>query len=101
MKIDGGILMYTVEINEVVVNSNEELSEELAKAYIAWAKQKYEGKRIEKLDLTFEGEEVDVQTTLAPESFEKIRRITGYLVGTVDRFNNGKRAEERDRVKQM
>ena len=31
--------------------------------------------------------------------FERIRRITGYLVGTVDRFNNGTRAEERDRVK--
>ncbi|MFR8177321.1 MAG: hypothetical protein ACLVB5_09685 [Christensenellales bacterium] len=27
--------------------------------------------------------------------FERIRRITGYLVGTLDRFNNGKRAEER------
>ena len=32
--------------------------------------------------------------------FERIRRITGYLVGTLDRFNNGKRAEEHDRVKQ-
>lgn len=31
--------------------------------------------------------------------FERIRRITGYLVGTVDRFNNSKRAEEKDRVK--
>lgn len=31
--------------------------------------------------------------------FERIRRITGYLVGTVDRFNNAKRAEEQDRVK--
>ena len=31
--------------------------------------------------------------------FERIRRITGYLVGTVDRFNDGKRAEEKDRVK--
>ncbi len=31
--------------------------------------------------------------------FERIRRITGYLVGTLDRFNNGKRAEERNRVK--
>ncbi len=31
--------------------------------------------------------------------FDRIRRITGYLVGTLDRFNNGKRAEERDRVK--
>lgn len=31
--------------------------------------------------------------------FERIRRITGYLVGTTDRFNNAKRAEVRDRVK--
>jgi len=31
--------------------------------------------------------------------FERIRRITGYLVGTLDRFNNGKRAEEADRLK--
>ena len=31
--------------------------------------------------------------------FERVRRITGYLVGTLERFNNGKRAEERDRVK--
>lgn len=31
--------------------------------------------------------------------FERIRRVTGYLSGDVSRFNNGKRAEERDRVK--
>jgi ribonucleoside-triphosphate reductase len=31
--------------------------------------------------------------------FERIRRITGYLVGSLERFNNGKRAEEKDRVK--
>ncbi len=31
--------------------------------------------------------------------FERTRRITGYLVGDLDRFNNAKRAEERDRVK--
>ena len=31
--------------------------------------------------------------------FARIRRITGYLVGTLDRFNNAKRAEEHDRVK--
>ena len=31
--------------------------------------------------------------------FERIRRITGYLVGTLDRFNNAKRAEVNDRVK--
>lgn len=31
--------------------------------------------------------------------FERTRRITGYLVGTLDRFNDAKRAEERDRIK--
>ena len=33
------------------------------------------------------------------QAFERIRRITGYLVGTLDRFNNAKRSEEHDRVK--
>ena len=32
-------------------------------------------------------------------TFERVRRITGYLVGTVDRFNNAKKAELRDRLK--
>ena len=31
--------------------------------------------------------------------FERIRRITGYLVGTMDKWNDAKSAEERDRVK--
>ena len=31
--------------------------------------------------------------------FERIRRVTGYLVGTLDRFNDAKRAEVNDRVK--
>ena len=44
-------------------------------------------------------EEKEVKTIGEGIGFERIRRITGYLVGTVDRFNNGKRAEEHDRVK--
>ena len=31
--------------------------------------------------------------------FDRIRRITGYLVGSLDKWNSAKRAEERDRVK--
>lgn len=41
----------------------------------------------------------EVKTIGEGVGFERIRRITGYLVGTTDRFNNGKKAEERDRVK--
>ena len=32
-------------------------------------------------------------------NFERIRRITGYLVGTIDRFNDAKAAEVKERVK--
>ena len=51
--------------------------------------------------------ETIVDTKIKPEklgqhvSFERIRRITGYLVGTMDQWNNAKRAEERDRVKHV
>lgn len=33
--------------------------------------------------------------------FERIRRISGYLVGGLERFNDAKRAEERDRLKHV
>lgn len=41
----------------------------------------------------------EIKTVGEGVGFERIRRITGYLVGTTDRFNNGKKAEESDRVK--
>ena len=43
--------------------------------------------------------ELDTEIIGEGVGFERIRRITGYLVGTLDRFNNAKRAEEKDRVK--
>lgn len=43
--------------------------------------------------------QTEVKTVGEGVGFERIRRITGYLVGTVDRFNDAKRAEESDRVK--
>ena len=46
-----------------------------------------------------EKEVVKEKTVGEGVGFERIRRITGYLVGTVDRFNNAKQAEEHDRVK--
>lgn len=39
------------------------------------------------------------KTAGAGVKFERIRRITGYLVGSLERFNDAKRAEERARVK--
>ena len=43
--------------------------------------------------------EQNVQVIGQGVGFERTRRITGYLVGSVDRFNNAKRSEEHDRVK--
>jgi hypothetical protein len=40
-----------------------------------------------------------VKTVGKDIKFDRIRRITGYLVGSTERFNNAKQAEERDRIK--
>lgn len=42
---------------------------------------------------------LEMKAKLGTLPFDRIRRITGYLVGTLDRFNDGKQAEEHDRVK--
>jgi len=77
---------------------NGEVTEAEKQAYIKWAEEQY-GKTPVSMELTFDGEYADVKTNLGPVPFERIRRITGYLVGTLERFNDGKAAEERDRVK--
>lgn len=41
----------------------------------------------------------DHQQYFAPQQFERLRRITGYLVGSLERWNDGKKAEEAARVK--
>lgn len=46
-----------------------------------------------------DGEWADIDYVLDTPPFERIRRITGYLVGTTDRWNDAKSAEEQDRVK--
>lgn len=42
---------------------------------------------------------ISIEYVVPATKFDRIRRITGYLVGTIDRFNDAKRAEEHDRVK--
>ena len=68
-------------------------------AYVDRAMQKYPHNTIEELGIHIDGDFVDLEYTLQPQKFSRIRRITGYLVGTLERFNNAKRAEEHDRVK--
>ena len=83
------------------INTNgENISQEEINEYVKYVEEKYPDKKIATLDLNVNGDYVDLSYTFENDvPFERIRRITGYLVGTLDRFNDGKRAEERDRVK--
>ena len=76
-----------------------EMEQEEINSYVEHINKENPGKDIRQLDLRIDGDYVDMNYTFEDLPFERIRRITGYLVGTVDRFNNGKRAEEHDRVK--
>lgn len=81
------------------VNVNGNLTQNEVDAYVNMLKENHPDKYFKTIDLTVDGEFVDVKYTYDNVPFERIRRITGYLVGTVDRFNNAKRAEVEDRVK--
>ena len=67
-------------------------------AYIDRAREKF-GREPLGINIHVDGDYVDLTYEFGDQPFQRIRRITGYLVGTLDRFNNAKRAEERDRVK--
>ena len=68
-------------------------------AYIALIAKENPTRKLESLELTVDGEFVDMKYEFKPLQFERIRRITGYLVGTMDRWNDAKTSEEHDRVK--
>ncbi len=76
-----------------------DLPQDEINAYIDYGKNKYSDRVISGMTVRTDGEFVDLKYEFSDVPFERIRRITGYLVGTLDRFNNGKRAEEHDRVK--
>ena len=74
------------------------LSQAEIDAYVDHARQKYNREPLS-MDIAVDGDEVELSYDFGNVPFQRIRRITGYLVGTLDRFNNAKRAEEHDRVK--
>jgi len=82
---------------EVRINGGT-LPQQEIDAYIARGTEQY-GREPSLIEIQVDGEYVDLAYHFAPQPFERIRRITGYLVGTLDRFNDAKRAEEADRVK--
>lgn len=69
--------------------------------YLDYLKDKYKDRELSSVVITVDGEDVNLETHFKSIPFERIRRITGYLVGTLDRFNDAKRAEVEARVKHM
>ena len=82
----------------MIIKTGPGVTREEAMKYVEYLEDKY-GRKVEYIKVTPDGEYVNLEYRLESIPFERIRRITGYLVGTMDKWNDAKRAEEADRVK--
>ena len=93
--------MFVMVVNgiNVTVTGIKDMSEQEIIGYIDMLRNENQDELSQLTISPAENGEVNLDYELQPARFERIRRITGYLVGTIDRWNNAKRAEEHDRVK--
>lgn len=84
---------------DVTIHNPDNIPEEIVQAAIAMMEQE-ERRRVVEISIRRTGnpDEYGITPVFEKVPFQRIRRITGYLVGTLDRFNNAKRAEVEDRV---
>lgn len=80
-------------------DGDQRVTEREIRAYLERGALQHPNSAVTGLSLMVDGEDVGIRYELAPVPFDRIRRITGYLVGTMDRWNDAKTAEESDRVK--
>lgn len=80
---------------------NGEISMEEAEAYVNRGLEMYGDRLTEIVGIIVPEDEeyIDLEYVFREKPFHRLRRITGYLVGSLGRWNNAKRAEEHDRVK--
>lgn len=76
-----------------------DIDEKEKEGYIKYVKGKNPKKIIKYIKVTLDGDFANLEYEVEEEPFDRIRRITGYLVGDTRYWNNAKKAEERDRVK--
>ena len=81
------------------IHSNIEMSSKEMLAYRNKVEQNNPGYTVTYLNINVQGDDVELTAILSAVAFQRIRRITGYLVGDLGRFNNAKRSEVKDRVK--
>ncbi len=77
---------------------NGTLTQEEINAYVQYAADKYPNRVIRSMQIDLDGDFVNLNYQFDDVPFQRIRRITGYLVGDLSRFNNAKRKEVEDRV---
>lgn len=80
---------------EIIVNGS--LPKEEIEEYKKYILDKHP--QVKSATITVDGDYVDFDYDIPEIHFDRVRRITGYLVGTVDRWNDAKKAELKDRVK--
>ncbi len=77
----------------------ENFSEAEAKNYVDYVRERVESPlKVLEIKMCDDGK-VDLNYKTQGEKFERIRRITGYLTGDLNSWNNAKRSEEHERVK--
>ena len=79
--------------------TNGSISQKEIDVYVDQIKRNNPEKDIKAVEITLDGDFVSVKFEYDSIRIERIRRITGYLVGDLDRFNDAKYAEVMDRVK--
>ena len=79
---------------------NIEITDKEKQGYIEFIQNKEPNKEIEYINVVIDNEGyANIEYKVNPIPFERIRRITGYLTGTTNTWNNAKKAELKDRVK--
>lgn len=100
MTVDERLTVDGVDVRVGYASEGDQrVTEAEIRAYIERGSLKHVNSAVTGLVLLVDGENVDIRYDLAPVPFDRIRRITGYLVGTMDRWNDAKTSEESDRVK--
>ncbi len=84
----------------MIIHNPDNIPEEIVQAAIAMMEQE-EGRRVVEISIRRTGnpDEYGITPVFEKVPFQRIRRITGYLVGDLGRFNDAKRSEVMDRVK--
>ena len=95
--------MRTIKINDIAVKSSiDNFDKELAQKIVNYVlENKKEKEEVDKIIVAFDEEhndfDLDVEY-IQPNKIERLRRITGYLTTTLDKWNHAKQCEEKDRV---